>query len=582
MPDEIDVFLSHSSADKPAVEEIARRLKREGLRCWLDKWDLVPGEPWQEAIEEALEHSRTCAVFFGPSGLGPWENEEMRAALVRRVSESRSQPDRGSRFRVIPVVLPGAPDKVEIPPFLGLLTWVRFGASLDDEDAFRRLLSGIRGIAPGPGPGGAPASEIPYRGLEVFDVHHAQLFFGREAWTERLLRKVEESGRRFLAILGPSGSGKSSVARAGVLAALRQGRLDGSGGWLQVVCRPGAEPLLNLALALTRERPAGDPYLQVTSLSRGLLDDPAALHVAARLRLQDAPDGARLVLLIDQLEELFTHPVPEGHRRAFLDSLAHAARVKDGPTLVVLTLRAEFYGHLAGYPIADLLSEHQVLLGPMAPEELRRAVESPALRVGCELEPGLTDLLLRDVEGQPAGLPLLEFALLELWERRAGRRLTVDVYREIGGVEGALRLRAEEIDATFPADERETLVRPLLLELAQPDEGEAYSRRRARRDDLLNAVGDHAQAETVLNRLADARLVVTEGTEDGAWVEIAHEALLREWPLLRGWLDERREMLQMRSELSAAASRWDAQSREASYLFTGARAEGALADGLQS
>src|SRR6185436_3497593 len=127
IPDRVDfdVFLSHKSADKPAVEELAHRLEREGIRCWLDKWNLVPGEPWQEAIEDALGRCATCAVFLGASGIGPWENEEMRAALERRVSEGRTSGGR-PRFRVIPVVLPGAPIDVEIPTFLRRLTWVRF------------------------------------------------------------------------------------------------------------------------------------------------------------------------------------------------------------------------------------------------------------------------------------------------------------------------------------------------------------------------------------------------------------------------------------------------------------------------
>jgi WD40 repeat protein/energy-coupling factor transporter ATP-binding protein EcfA2 len=568
---DFDVFLSHKSSDKLAVEEIGRRLEGGGVHCWLDKWNLVPGEPWQEAIEDALGRSAACIVFLGPSGIGPWENEEMRVALTRRVAEGRSGPGGRPGFRVIPVLLPGAPADAEVPPFLGRLTWVRFGSSLDDEDAFHRLLQGIRGMAPGAGPDAALVPESPYRGLEVFDVHHAPLFFGREVWIDRLLQKIEESKRRFLAIVGPSGSGKSSLARAGVLAALQHGHIDASSDWLQVICRPGAEPLLNLALALNRERSAADSYLGVRNLARDLVEDPSALHVAVRLALREAPEGSRLVLLIDQFEEIFTNRVEEEERRALLDSLYHAATVKDGPTLVIIILRAEFYGQFADHSVAELLSEHHVLLGPMTPDEFRRAIEMPALRAGCELEPGLTDLLLRDVEGQPGSLPLLQYALLELWEQRRGRRLTVETYRNIGGVAGALRRRAEQVQETFSAEEREVICRRLLLLLAQPDEREGYSRRRARRDEVLAVVGDHAQAETVLNKLADARLVVTESIEGESFVEIAHEALIREWPRLRGWIDERREELILRSELGEAAERWADRGRDSSYLFTGAR-----------
>ncbi len=572
-PDRVDfdVFLSYKSADQPAVEEIGHRLEREGVRCWLDKWNLVPGEPWQEAIEDALRRSAACAVFLGADGIGPWENEEMRVALTRRVAEGRTGPGGRPGFRVIPILLPGAPADVEVPSFLGRLTWVRFGSSLDDEDAFHGLLRGIRGMAPGAGPGVDPAIESPYRGLEVFDVNHAPFFFGREVWIERLLQKIEESKRRFLAIVGPSGSGKSSLARAGVLAALQKGRIPGSGDWPQVICRPGAEPLLNLAMAMNRERTGSDSYRSVRDLARDLAKDSGGLHVAVRLALREAPEGSRLVLLIDQLEELFTHEVSEVERRAFLDCLHHAAMVTGGPTIVIVTLRAEFYGRLADHPIAELLSENQILLGPMTPDELRQAIEAPAFRVGCELEPGLTHLLLRDVEGQPGRLPLLQYALLELWKQRRSRRLTMDAYQEVGGVAGALKRRAEQVLSTFSAEEKEVICRRLLLLLAQPGEREGYSRRKARRDEILAGVGNHDQVETVLNKLADARLVVTESIDGELFVEIAHEALIKEWPRLRDWIGERREEIILRSELGEAAERWADRGRDSSYLFAGAR-----------
>ena len=166
-----DVFLSYNKADKPAVDEIARRLVKTGVQPWLDEWNLIPGEPWQEVIEGALESCATCAVFVGPSGTGPWQNEQMRAAIDRRVSEGKGT------FRVIPVLLPGAQrgERSKLPTFLVATTWVEFRQSLDDEDAFHRLVAGIRGQAPGPGPGQAIYEGVcPYRGLQYFDVQHAR------------------------------------------------------------------------------------------------------------------------------------------------------------------------------------------------------------------------------------------------------------------------------------------------------------------------------------------------------------------------------------------------------------------------
>jgi hypothetical protein len=170
------VFLSHSSADKPAVEALARRLAKEDIQAWLDTWHLIPGDPWQPGIEKALADSESCAVFVGPSGFGPWQNEEMRAAIDRRVG------DTGKRFRVIPVLLPGAEraERSSLPTFLVSTTWVEFHDSLEDPEAFHRLVCGIRGLEPGARPGQAlHEGRCPYRGLRVFDVDDALFLWAR-------------------------------------------------------------------------------------------------------------------------------------------------------------------------------------------------------------------------------------------------------------------------------------------------------------------------------------------------------------------------------------------------------------------
>jgi hypothetical protein len=205
-----DVFLSHNSEDKSAVEMLAARLEDEAhIRPFLDKWHLIPGNPWQEELERALDSSRTCAVFIGPAGIGSRENEEMRSALDTLVG----QPT----FRVIPVLLPGAvmPERGRLPRFLSRLTWVDFRGpnGVQDTDAFSRFVAGINGTAPGRGTELSPAPfliECPYRGLEVFEEEHARFFFGREATIQHLVESLRPT--RFLAVLGPSGSGKSSVA----------------------------------------------------------------------------------------------------------------------------------------------------------------------------------------------------------------------------------------------------------------------------------------------------------------------------------------------------------------------------------
>jgi hypothetical protein len=391
------VFLSHSSADKPAVEELARRLAKEGIKGWLDKWNLIPGDAWQLALEKALAESETCAVFVGPSGLGPWQNEEMRAAIDRRVRES------GRRFRVIPVLLPGAEraERSSLPTFLAATTWAEFRDSLDDADGFHRLVCGIRGLEPGPGPGQAfYEGQCPYRGLRVFDVNDAAFFFGREALVQWLLNEVRSATEgqplnRFLVIAGASGSGKSSVVRAGMAAALKHDAVPGSCRWPIAIFRPGSDPLESLAVALSRVVNVGQGASGLADLIGELQRNEKALHLTARQSLSENASGIMLVILVDQFEEVFTLCRNEDLRGVFIRNLLYAAKVAQGQTWVILTMRADFYAKCAANAdLAAAFSDHHVLVGPMTDDELRRAIERPTQLVGCELESGLVDLLM--------------------------------------------------------------------------------------------------------------------------------------------------------------------------------------------
>jgi WD40 repeat protein len=562
-----DVFLSHATADKPVVEELARILTNRGFSPWLDKWNLIPGDPWQEAIEKALEDCAACAVCLGPSGTGPWQIEEMRAAIDARVS------DRSRQFRVIPVLLPGSErgEPSRYPAFLRATTWVEFRETLEDEKALHRLISGIRGLPPGPDPGEAVAEGVcPYRGLQVFDVGDSLFFFGREALTEWLLDKLrtDRSGNRFLAIVGPSGSGKSSLARAGLAAALKQGKIPGSDAWPAVICKPGAQPLESLAIALAGAARLGDSPSAVLNLIRDLGTNPSLLHLTTRLSLREAPADRRFVVLVDQFEEVFTLCPDETQRRAIIDNLLHAATMADGQTVVVLTLRADFYGRCAAYPdLAAAVSDRQSLVGPMTRDELRSAIERPAYLTGCELEGGLADLLMNEVEPQPGSLPLLEHALLQIWERKeGGRRLTIDAYREIGGVAGALEKQAEEVYTNFSDEEKETC-RRVFLRLVQVDEQGRATKRRLGRDDLAPA---NSPVETVVFRLTDARLLTT-GQEKQPTVELVHEALLNNWARLKQWIEQDREALRTRRRLDEAVAEWLGKNRDPSFLLEGGR-----------
>ncbi|HSS51576.1 MAG TPA: toll/interleukin-1 receptor domain-containing protein, partial [Thermoanaerobaculia bacterium] len=456
---EFDVFLSHATADKPLVKELARiLLDKYGIKPWLDDWNLVPGAPWQEAIEDAMVRCAACAVVFGPGATGPWQNEEMRAAIERQVS--------AAGYSVIPVLLPNAERgaRSRLPVFLIRRTWVEFHGTIEDEHALRHLIAGIRGMAPGPDPDTVEVAETmnvakavdgdacPYRGLQFFDVGDAAFFHGREALIGWLLAKLQPTrqDQRFLAITGPSGSGKSSLARAGLLAALKNGELPGSKDWPVAICKPGPQPLESLALALADALPLGASASSTLSLMRDLAGDHRALHLTSRLALRGAPADRRLVVLVDQFEEVFTLCTDEGQRQALIGNLLYAAKEPDGQTAVVLTLRSDFYGRCAAdSELASAVSDRGELVGPMTEDELRSAIEKPAQTAGLHLEGGLTDLLIGEVLGQTGGLPLLEHALLQLWQRRDGRQLTVAAYRDIGGVGGALQRHAEEVFQSF-------------------------------------------------------------------------------------------------------------------------------------
>jgi WD40 repeat protein len=365
----------------------------------------------------------------------------------------------------------------------------------------------------------------PYKGLATFDAGDAEYFFGREQLVADLVARLV--GAPLLAVVGPSGSGKSSAVRAGLLPALAGGVLPGSDGWEQALMRPGAHPLAELHRALGQLR------------------------------------HGRGVLVVDQFEELFTACRDEDERAEFVATLTRTAHA-DAAT-VVLALRADFYGRCAAYPdLSALLGANQVLVGPMSRDELWRVIERPAQRVGLSVEPELLHVLLNDVEGQPGALPLLSTALLELWRLRQGRRLRLGAYDHSGGVQGAVARLAEDAYLSLePA--QQPVARRVLLRLAGEGEGGAVVRRRA-------AMSELAGAEEVVTRLADRRLLTTG---DGA-VEVAHEALLREWPRLRGWLEEDVQGRRLHRHLTDDALTWSADGRDPGALYRGARLSGAL------
>ena len=382
----------------------------------------------------------------------------------------------------------------------------------------------------GPGRGAPEPAESPYKGLASFDVDDAEWFYGRERLVAELIARL--AGAPLLGVVGPSGSGKSSAVRAGLVPSLQGGVLPRSEEWIVVLMRPGEHPLRELDRALWSTLP------ERVRKELGGADRP--------LRAVRDVLGAdeRLVLVIDQFEEVFTLCADEDERNAFLNAVVEAARDPRANEIVVLALRADFYGRCAANPeLAELLGANHVLVGPMTAEEYRRAIEQPALHAGVRIEPALVDELVGEVLGEPGALPLLSTALLELWERRDGRTIRAGEHAATGGVRGAVARLAEETYSGL-SDEQQPIVRSVLLRLAGPGEGDSVVRRRVPLSEF--DADRNSDVARVLDVLADRRLLtVSDGT-----VEVAHEALLREWPRFQEWLEEDREGRRLHAHLN--------------------------------
>lgn len=558
-----DVFFSYHWRDHDPVEAVAHMLTERGLRVFLDRWYLTPGQPWPQALERTLVCCNSVAVFLGVDGLGPWQQRERDLALSRQGREPG--------FPVIPVLLT---HKDPALGFLELNTWIDLSSNITDQAELDILCAAIRREPPGP-PGQYQTPSIraeicPYRGLRPFREEDANFFCGREAFTEKLVEAVERCA--LVAVVGASGSGKSSVVRAGLIPCLR--RTNAGRVWEIATLVPTDRPLYSLAAALVPilepEITRVDRLAEINKLAGHFAEGTVALRDVALDILSMQAGTDRLLLFVDQWEELYTLVADDGERRRFLAEILDASA--KGPVTVVLTLRGDFFGQaLSDRSFADRLQDAQVNLGPMTQEELERSITEPAEKVGLQFAPGLIERILDDVGQEPGHLPLLEFVLAALWEQRQGITLHHDAYERMGGVEGAIATRA---DAEFEKLDtaQQDVARHMLIQMVKPGEETEDTRQRA-----ILPTGD-ATALTVIRRLADARLLVTtrdasSGTET---VEVTHEALIHHWTLLRTWVDQDREFLRGKARIDATATLWEKDNRDESRLLAAGRA---LAEG---
>ncbi|MFI1935162.1 hypothetical protein [Streptomyces sp. NPDC020330] len=434
---------------------------------------------------------------------------------------------------------------------------------------------------------GSPVPDCPYPGLAAFGHEHARWFFGRDALVAELTDRLDRrrvSGR-LQAVVAPSGAGKSSLLRAGLLPHLDRAALPGSDRWPKLVLTPGAHPLRALADQIVALRGGGSDS-EVTAADL-VADPPRCLAVLAEALRNDLPgQPARAVIVVDQFEELFTLCTDEQERRSFVMLLA---RLADGQAdtgtegvsqaLVILGIRSDFYAACVDHPpLRTALQDAPLVVGPMTDEELREAVLLPVMDVGLGVEDGLVELLLQDLGAtiamEPARearyeagrLPLLAHALRVCWQQRHGATLTVRGYRDTGGIRGAIASTADRVYTGLDDDERR-VAQSLFLRMVRVGDRVEDVRRRLSRAELADIGG--GRAEAVVDAFTRARLL----TREQETVEITHEALLRTWPRLRGWIDADRAGRITHQNLEEAAATWDESGRDPALLYRGSPLE---------
>jgi hypothetical protein len=549
------LFVSHSSTDQAATERVSQRLRAEGVAALFVDFDPNQGIPvgrnWERELYAQIRQADAVVFLSSPASVASqWCFAEV--ALARLLGKP-----------VFPILIQAGPRH----PLLGDTQHVDL--TRNGEAGFQRLWAGLREAGLDPHASFVwDSTRPPYPGLAAFTEQDAAVFFGREPELERLLELLQPGlgGRgRFLAVVGPSGSGKSSLVRAGLLP--RLARLPQR--WLLVPrLVPGNQPTRQLARSLAqafRDRGGATPVAALTvRLTAGV---PALVRVIEELRDFSSGESPSVLLVVDQAEELATL-TGAAERAAFLE-LLHGTIHSTVGVWVLATIRAEFLGPLLVQPgTADLLDE-VFPVSPLARSRLFAVIEGPAARAGLQFAPGLIGRLVEDAQGGDA-LPLLAFTLRQLAERAGpDRQITTEAYQVSGGVLGALRAQADRTTAELVAGGHGGLVVPTLTRLATvAGDGEPMRRRVART--TLSAAENH-----VVQAFIDARLLISRDDQGEAVVEVAHEALLRQWSPLRQAIEARREELRLRAELERWVQDWERAARQDSYLVGGERLEAA-------
>ncbi len=417
---------------------------------------------------------------------------------------------------------------------------------------------------------------IPYLGLSAYQEADHRYFFGRENLVQELLQRVQEAN--FITIAGPSGSGKSSIARAGLFHALRLGeKIEFSDRWLLADMQPKGDPIGELALALEK-------VTRSTGVGDALHPDnkPTAELLWRQVRMYLPDDKSKCVLLVDQFEELFTQTKSLQERNAFIDLLTEVVELAEDRFIIVLSLRSDFVSNCASHEkLRELMSQQFQLVGAMAPRDLAEAIILPAFEVGCEIDLELVSKITADMKGSPDALPLMSFALRDLFEAEKTKKgkpmdLTLPEYLQRGGLENALEVHANKVFKKFTKDQKE-VAKSIFSKLIEVGQGRIDTRRTASLGELVPASSSAEVVTSILGQLANVRLVIISGVvekgdrpiitnEQGPTVTIAHEKMIDAWPWLRKLVDENRDLIALMNQIKADAQAWE-KAKDVGYLY---------------
>ncbi len=575
------VFVSASSADEAFVARLSKDLQQRGIVVRQEDPDRTQNNlDQQDGVRQAIRDVEVVLVVLSPA-----------ARASRTVKEHLRIANLYQR-RLVFVWAAGEEIAAVLPEEWGRTVQIDLIDAREEryQGALDQLLACLQEdtvleVSTSPEPAFEPRN--PYKGLRAFTQDDTDDFFGRDSFTQELVDQVKgmlTSGQpgtpaaRLLTVIGPSGSGKSSVVMARLLPRLQRGALSGSQEWVYLEPMvPGTHPLEALVLTLAPHFP--DRSLK--SLREDLQDESTrGLHLLST-QLVKTP-GQQVVLFVDQFEELFNLTISEDERQHVIDLLLTAITEPGGPLLLLVTLRADCYERPMRYPtLSRLMQTHLQQVFPMEVQDLRSIIKGPAALPDVQLsfEGSLVGDLLFEVQGQVGALPLLQFTLEQLFQRRNGRQLTLSAYRELGGVKGALTRQAEETYTTLPSEEHRKLARALFVRLIDPGatEQDTTRRRAALSEFTLDDPTQTRLLRETIDTFIAARLLTTNEIAGTTTIEVSHEALIREWPRLAGWLREAREDIPLQQAISEDVTEWERHGKPRDRLYRGSQLKEARA-----